>query len=202
MALKNQLTKADFVPMDKMNDVINRLAEDKQYRWSLYFMFSTASVLRVVDVLSTKWEDIIHLEGKKACINKIFSKKEKKTGKRRRINFSESVADVILDRYKDLGEPKLDSYMFCNKSGAPLSTQYINRTLKQIRDKYDLDVENFSTHSFRKTFAREFWEKNSRSNESLMMLMQLLNHSSLAMTSIYLGVTGEAVAEVYDSYTI
>lgn len=202
MAKKNQLTKAEFIKMGEMKRVISDLNTNREYNWCLYFTFSTATVLRISDVLSTKWEDVIQIKGGKPTVNKVFNKIEKKTGKHRAINFSKSVAKRIADMYIKLESPELDSFIFSNKFGNPMSTQYINRQLKRIKKEYDINIDNFSTHTFRKTFAREFWEQNNRSSESLVMLMKLLNHSSLAMTELYLGVTSEAIADVYTSFEL
>lgn len=202
MAKKNQLTKADYIPMYDYKRVIADMHKDKNYKWELYFVFSVATALRVVDVTSTKWGDILCKNGTGIHINSKFHKIEKKTGKHRTINFSDSVSKKLVELYKKLDSPDTDSFIFCNKKGSPLSSQYINKELKMLKFKYCIKIDNFSTHSFRKTFARAFWESKHRSSESLILLMDVLNHSSLEMTKRYLAITADEIKGVYDNFEL
>ena len=52
--------------------------------------------------------------------------------------------------------------------------------------------------SWRKTFGREVWRRNKFSEASLIKLSILFNHSSTAITRIYLDITREEVANLYD----
>lgn len=197
MAKKGQLTKSDYIPMDEFKRVISLLNEDKRFKFELYFVFSCATALRVCDVMSTNWGDVVSRDG---SVKSIFVKKELKTGKIRKISFSRSTSERITRLYSDLGCPDLNSPMFANKWGdKPWTTQYLNAELKRIRDKYDISIANFSTHTFRKTFARNYWESQKRSSGALILLMDVLNHSSIAMTKKYLGITDEEIAEVYSN---
>ena len=54
-----------------------------------------------------------------------------------------------------------------------------------------------STHTWRKTFGREVWNRNNQSEASLIKLSYLFNHSSVAITRIYLDITREEVQDMY-----
>ena len=54
-------------------------------------------------------------------------------------------------------------------------------------------------HSFRKTFGRQVYNMNSENSElALVKLMELFNHSSIAITKRYLGLRQEEILETYD----
>ena len=66
--------------------------------------------------------------------------------------------------------------------------------------RYHLPVGNFSTHTFRKTWARKIYEnelREGRGEMALLKLSELLNHSSPAVTRIYIGLRQEELADMY-----
>lgn len=191
MAAKGVQTTSDYVKFDEFQKLVESLTKDKKYIWAMYMSLSFSTGLRISDVLTIKWSDII---GKDSLV-----KVEEKTGKIRNIRFSEKTIEKFLKLYVYLGKPNLNRYVVSNKKGEAMSEQYINRVLKDIKQKYSLNVDNFSTHSIRKTFARTIWEKNNKSEESLVLLMEILNHSSMAITRRYLGITGDEIANIYHS---
>ena len=71
--------------------------------------------------------------------------------------------------------------------------------LKEIKKKYRLHVGNFSCHSLRKTFGKQVYTMSGDSAElTLVKLMELFNHSSIAITKRYLGLRQEEILETYD----
>ena len=72
--------------------------------------------------------------------------------------------------------------------------------LKEIKKKYKLKIKNFSCHSLRKTFGRQVYNMNSENSElALVKLMELFNHSSVAITKRYLGLRQEEILQTYES---
>ena len=56
-----------------------------------------------------------------------------------------------------------------------------------------------SCHSLRKTFGRQVYTMNGENSElALVKLMELFNHSSVAITKRYLGLRQEEILETYD----
>lgn len=204
MAKKGQLTKAEYIPMDEFKGIVRRLEKDENWKFELYFTFSCATALRVIDVMNTRWSEIFDKDRLgNITMKKVFVKEEIKTGKIRKIRFSQSVADRIIYLYTLLGSPDIDRFIFTNRWGKKSwSSQYLNAELKRIRDRYDVSITNFSTHTFRKTFARGYWDAQGRTSESLILLMDILNHSSIAMTKKYLGITDDEIAEVYMNFEL
>ena len=75
-------------------------------------------------------------------------------------------------------------------------------TVVELKTKYRLKIENFSTHTFRKTFGRYVYDTNNHSAESLILLNKILNHHSIQVTKTYIGITQEEIAGVYASISL
>ncbi len=76
----------------------------------------------------------------------------------------------------------------------------MNVKLKEIVKKYSFNIEgNVSSHLFRKTLGNRVLKLNNYSNESVILLMELFNHSSPAITKKYLGIREKEIYDIYDS---
>ena len=79
------------------------------------------------------------------------------------------------------------------------STQRINILFKEIKKKYNLKIEHFSTHSMRKIFGlRVFSQAGTDAPMALMKLQTLFNHASPTITKRYLGITDSELESSYD----
>ena len=125
---------------------------------------------------------------------------EHKTEKKRTIPISPQLKKFIADCYNHISPVCLNSPVFLSQKKTVYSTQQLNRILKQIKAKYRVNVKNFSCHSLRKTFGRQVYNQNPENAErALVMLMDMFNHSSLAITRRYIGLRQEEVAQTYES---
>ena len=103
-----------------------------------------------------------------------------------------------MDCYKSLGEPRMSEPMFMSKKRTVYTVQRINMMLKMCREKYGLDIEHFSTHTFRKTFGRNLINLSRENAEmALVKLSEIFGHSSTAITRRYLGLKQEEILECY-----
>lgn len=128
---------------------------------------------------------------------------EQKTKKARKIPFNPSIQKSFDELWKALGCPDKKDYIMPSPHGdKPLTIQFVNMKLKEFKFKYHLKIENFSTHTFRKTFGRYVYDTNNRSAESLILLNKILNHSSIQVTKTYIGITQEEVAGIYASINL
>lgn len=192
MSKKGTLTTADYFQYDEFKRLIECLAKDNQHLWAFYCLISFCLGLRASDVRHLKWGDILN---KRSVVVT-----EQKTGKTKGIPIGQNTADRISEMYKKAGNPHLDSYIFAterSKSNAPVSLQYINRLAKQWKRKYKLQIGNFSSHTFRKTFGRYVYEKRNRSTDALIELNRIFRHQSLQTTLIYIGITDDHIYDVF-----
>ena len=191
MSLRASVTTADYLEWDTILSLVRKLYRDGNYRISLLIGCGAFLGLRISDILNLNWEML--LRGDK------FTLIEKKTGKRRTIKINPSFARHISDCHKALRITDDEQSCFLNRYGTVYSTQYLNRHFKDIKRRYALKIENFSTHSLRKTFGRKVVESAGTDAEmALIRLSELYNHRDVATTRRYLGLRQSELLETYD----
>lgn len=195
MAKKNQLTKSDYLEMSELKRLLDALHKDKQYIWELYARLSFSTALRASDVLSLTWADIIN--------KRHLIKTEKKTGKTRKIPFNDRTQRYIDEAYILLKHPNPNELIFYNKTtGRPYTIQYINQLIKIWKDKYHINICNFSTHTFRKTFGRFVYDTAEDKSNALILLNQIFKHSSIETTKVYIGLRQEEINSIFASISL
>ena len=118
----------------------------------------------------------------------------KKTKKNRTIRINPQLKRHIAECYDHIQPIGINSPILVSQKGTTYSVQRINVILKEIKAKYKLKVQHFSCHSLRKTFGRQVYNQNAENAElALVKLMELFNHSSVAITKRYLGLRQEEI---------
>lgn len=192
MSKKGSLTSADYFKYDEFKRLIKCLVDDNQHIWAFYCLLSFCLGLRASDVRHLKWSDV--LDRRSVIVT------EQKTGKTKGIPVGQNTAEKITEMYLKSGRPNLDTYIFHTqraKDNEPVTIQYINKLTKKWKAKYKLDIGNFSTHTFRKTFGRYVYEKRNRSTDALIELNRIFRHSNLQTTLIYIGITDDNIYGVF-----
>lgn len=194
MSLKNSYTTSDYLQWDSATTLVRKLYRDKNYRISLLIGCGIFFGLRISDLLRLTWNMLLNSESKFVLI-------EKKTGKRREVKINKEFQKHIKDCHEALQIKNMDEPCFLSTKGKPYSVQWINLLLKELKDHYNLKIKHFSTHSLRKTFGRKVFESSDNAELALVKLMELFNHSSVAITKRYLGLRQEEILETYDCLT-
>ena len=191
MSLKYSTTTADYLVWSDAMNLIRKLAIDENYKMSLLIALGCFTGFRISDILALRWEQILSTEE--------FTIIEKKTGKKRVLRLNSQLQQHIRECYEHIKPISVKSPILVSQKGTVFTIQRINVILKEIKKKYRLKIKNFSCHSLRKTFGRQVYNMNSENSElALVKLMELFNHSSLAITKRYLGLRQEAILETYD----
>ena len=194
MSLKNSYTTSDYLQWDSATTLVRKLYRDKNYRISLLIGCGIFFGLRISDLLRLTWNMLMSDEAKFVLI-------EKKTGKRREVKINKEFQKHIKDCFYALHIDDLTEPCFLSNKGKPYSVQWVNVVLKELKDRYNLKIKHFSTHSLRKTFGRKVFESSDNAELALVKLMELFNHSSVAITKRYLGLRQEEILETYDCLT-
>lgn len=190
MSVKNTTTTADYMEWNSMLNLVHRLYRDKDYTMSLLIGCGAFFGLRISDLLGLTWEMVL---------SDTFTLTERKTKKKRTIKVNENFQKHIVDCYKAMAITDKTDYCFRSRKGTVFSTQRINVKLKYIKVKYGLKINNISTHTLRKTFGRRVFESAGEQSEmALVRLMELFNHSSVAITKRYLGIRQQELMETYN----
>lgn len=182
---------SDHMEWDVMLSLIRKLYRDGNYRMSLLIGCGCFFGLRISDILTLTWSML--LDDDKFTLN------EKKTNKRRVVKINVDFQQHIKQCHDALGIKNNGEKCFLSQKKVVYSTQRINVLLKQIKKQYNLKIEHFSTHTFRKTFGRKVFESaGENANMALMRLSELFNHSNVGITKIYLGIREKELLETYD----
>lgn len=197
MSKKGSVTTADYLPYKDYQKLVQALIDEKKYWWACYCILSFCTGLRYSDVCRLRWCDI--LDQRKVVIT------AQKTNKPHIIPIGQNASDHFDTLYIKMGKPAKNDFILTGKKNEPgkaVSIQYINRTLKSWAVKYELDIENFSTHTFRKTFGRYVYDKGGRDEKTLLYLNRIFKHTSLETTMIYLGIRDDEISNIFTSIKI
>ena len=137
--------------------------------------------LRIGDVLSLK---VSNFKGNKLEI------REDKTDKLQYREVNPTIVNIIKDY-------AIDNKLSKNDNIFSIKVRVIQKQLKIICNYLELD--NISTHSFRKMYATLQYELN---NNNIELIKELLNHSSIATTQRYIRVSQEAINKASSSFII
>ncbi len=196
MSVKGSVTTSDYLPYEDYQRLVQSLIDEKKYWWACYCILSFCTGLRFSDVCRLKWIDI--LDKRKIVIT------AQKTNKTHVIPIGQNASEHFNLLYERMGKPNKNDFIITGKrnNGKSVTIQYINRTLKSWIVKYNLDIENFSTHTFRKTFGRYVYEKGGRDDRTLLYLNRIFKHNNLNTTLIYLGIRDDEISSIFNSIEI
>lgn len=141
--------------------------------------------LRIDDILSLHLNDIIR-DGNRYRLDII----EEKTGKERKFTVPYQLHQYISD-YCDKNNIAPDEVIF------PITERAVQKYLNKVTDY--LDLKNIGTHSFRKFYATDIYEKNGH---DIVLVQKLLQHSSSATTQRYIGIMSEKVEKAIQNHLI
>ena len=191
MSLKYSNTTADYLVWSDAMNLIRKLVKDENYKMSLLVALGCFTGLRISDILALRWNQILGVDE--------FTIIEKKTGKKRTLRLNPQLQKHIQECYEHIQPIGVKAPILVSQKGTIFTIQAINRIFKDIKKKYRVKIKNFSCHSLRKTFGRQVYNMNSDSSElALVKLMELFNHSYIAITKRYLGLRQEEILQTYD----
>lgn len=194
MSLRNTKTTADYIPFDAAINLVHRLFKDKNYVMSLFVATGIFTGLRVHDLRDLRWNQLLQ--------GGVMTIIEHKTKKERKIKLNPDFVEHVKQCYEAMGIKNPNEHCFLSQKKTVISTQWFNRLLKQIRNKYRVPCKNISCHSLRKTMGRAIFEKSEENSEmALIKLSEVFGHSNCQVTRRYLGLKQEEILEAYDLLT-
>ncbi|MCL1819651.1 MAG: tyrosine-type recombinase/integrase [Oscillospiraceae bacterium] len=160
-----------------------------QIRNHVLIVLGVHTALRISDLLRLRWDDVYDFENNR--VRRLVNIVEKKTRKAKIIALHRDAVNALALFAAQTA--KQGRFLIEN----PKTQRAISRiqAYRLIRDAAEaLAFENrVSCHSLRKTFGYHAW----KSGVSPAIIMEIYNHSSLAVTRRYLGVTQDDKNKVY-----
>ena len=163
-----------------------------------FFCFSLCTGMRINEITALKWSDIDYINNVIHITETVSWKKgggittttPKSKTSRRDIPMNDTIKRVLQMQkekmsllYGEVYTRKMDSNVFRGSNGAmavaSATVSYsIESVLKRLR-KQGIEIERFTHHAFRDTFATRYIEEGG----NMKTLQMILGHSSLAMTA-------------------
>jgi integrase/recombinase XerC len=114
-----------------------------------------------------------------------------KRNKERYVFFGQKAKEAIRDYLSLRGMPA-EGYLFLNHRGNKLSTRGVQFILEDMQKRMGME-KKITPHKFRHTFATDLLNEGA----DIRYVQEMLGHSSLSSTQIYLSVTKDRLKEVY-----
>ena len=147
------------------------------------------TALRISDLLRLRWDDVYDFgQGSVRAYVEIV---EQKTGKSKAIALNQSARNALTLFASQAAES--GRYLIENqRTGMAISRIQAYRLIRAAAEALEFQ-ERVSCHSLRKTLGYHAWKKGV----ALAVIMEIYNHSSIAVTRRYLGVTQDDKDAVY-----
>lgn len=162
------------------------LRKEADLRWYFIVWFLAATGARINELSKFKTEDV------QTGYADIYSK----GGRMRRLYFPKRLQKEAIKWLEKEGRGS--GFLFLNAHGGRLTPRGISIRLKEYASKYGIDPDLVHPHAFRHLFAKNFLKKNN----DIALLADLLGHSNIETTRIYLQQSsreqGQMVDEIVD----
>jgi len=147
------------------------------------------TALRISDILNLSCDDVYDF--KKGTINKSITIVEKKSKKSKTIALNKKIIAALKTYLPEAAPGK--PLIINQQTGKSISRIQAYRIIRTAAESINIG-HNVSCHSLRKTFGYHSWQ----SGVSPVILMEIYNHSSMAITQRYLGVSQDDLNAVYN----
>lgn len=171
-------TVENVISFEEVNKLLDYLKTDNNMRWYYVVLFLGKTGVRVNELIKLRFSDL------KRGYADIPTK-----GKIRRIYFCESLRTEEI--FNHFNYKKDNDYLFENRFGEQITARGVAQQLQNFAKKYGINPKVMHPHSFRHFFAIEFLKRD----KDITLLADLMGHSSINTTSIYLRLTREEQQE-------
>lgn len=158
----------NVISQEQHDLLIRRLRADGLYHWAANILILSMTGMRISEAVRVTKRDI-------ASGSVTMSTK----GKMRTIYFPRKLIDELGEDLEQLGAA---DRVIRGCTGKPITADSVRDGLQRYADRYGIPREVMHPHSFRHFFAVEFLKRNG----NIALLADLLGHSSINITRIYL----------------
>jgi integrase len=164
----------------KQIEAMKKLLKDKP-RDHLLFVIGINTAFRVSDLLELTYRDVMD---EKQNLHTHFKLKETKTDKNNKVIMTKGVQKALKAYIKENYNGDLDEYIFKSRKGnGPIQRKSAWRIIDDAART--IGLKEIGAHSLRKTFAYHQYKAGT----DIILLQDMLNHSSPAITLRYIGIT-------------
>lgn len=183
----------------RIEEATNENQKQIANRNKLLFLIGVNVGLRASDLMQLRWsyfykEDMTFKE-----FYVLQPKKQKKMGKFVKIFFNQTVKKAIENYVNDYPIKDLDDYLFKSRKGNnPITERGLWKIVVDVAAEAGIE-KNVGSHSLRKTWARNIYDKAEDKGNALVMLQECLRHSDSLTTLRYIAIMDEEKKDMYES---
>ena len=170
----------NIISAEQFEKLCDGLEKDGNVRWLLYVKFLAKTGMRISEALKIRKKDVLKGEV-------IISTKDHY----RKIYFPKSLIDDMKQYLDSIDDNQKVMLSYCGKA---LTSRGVSGALQRFATKYDIPKEVMHPHAFRHFFAIEFLKRNS----NIALLADLLGHSNVNVTQLYLRQSQEQQRQAID----
>ena len=160
-----------------------------QFRNHVLIVLGIHTALRISDLLRLRWEDVYDFDNNR--VRSSITITESKTKKSKIIALNKAAVNALA--LLAAGHAEKGRFIIENpRTGQAISRIQAYRLIRAASEALGFQAR-VSCHSLRKTFGYHAW----KSGVSPAVIMEIYNHTSLAVTRRYLGVTQDDKNAVY-----
>lgn len=173
-----------FLYYNEMLEIINETKNNSySVRDRLIIEMLYATGVRISELINIKLTDIDFNERKIVVMGK---------GSKERVVYYGEHASLALKEYLNVFNRKDNKYLFLNARGEKLTTSGVRYIINNIMKRLSIKT-HVTPHVLRHTFATDMLNNGC----DIIIVQELLGHSSLSSTEVYTHVTNERIKEVY-----
>ena len=185
--VENVISRADYDYLCRY--MIDRFGKNKDKKYERLYVavrIMGTTGLRMHELLNVKVEDI------KRGVFDIYGKRSKE----RRIYIPEKAKNELLNLLNGIGITS--GFAIVDRSGKQYKTRAFQSILQSLAEETKIDKDLMHPHGFRHFFAKEF----IRNHNDICLLADLLGHSNLETTRMYLKMTSREQSEIVNKIVV
>lgn len=192
---KETVTLPRIIPREEIEKLLNHMYQclNENDKASRKFMLRDVAVIEVFFATGARVYEISNIREDSINLNTGLIKLFGKGGKERYVQISNTSILEVLRKYYDENEQaiKKSGYFFVNNRESRYTEQSIRLMLKKYTKQAGIE-RNITPHMFRHSFATYLIEEGV----DVSCVQQILGHSSIKTTQIYIHIAAKKQAEI------
>ena len=192
---KETVTLPRIIPREEIEKLLNHMYQclNENDKASRKFMLRDVAVIEVFFATGARVYEISNIRDDSINLNTGLIRLMGKGGKERYVQISNTSILEVLKKYYDENEQsiKKSGYFFVNNRESRYTEQSIRLMLKKYTKQAGIE-RNITPHMFRHSFATYLIEEGV----DVSCVQQILGHSSIKTTQIYIHIAAKNQAEI------
>ena len=192
---KETVTLPRIIPREEIEKLLNHMYQclNENDKASRKFMLRDVAVIEVFFATGARVYEISNIRDDSINLNTGLIRLMGKGGKERYVQISNTSILEVLKKYYDENEQsiKKSGYFFVNNRESRYTEQSIRLMLKKYTKQAGIE-RNITPHMFRLSFATYLIEEGV----DVSCVQQILGHSSIKTTQIYIHIAAKKQAEI------